>query len=275
MSAKYLNKKNDETQMSFLDHLEALRWHIMRSLIVVMFTTIIVFLNKKFVFDDIIFAPKNLNFWTYGFLCRIGKFFSMEDSLCFSDMGFTLTNINMSSQFLLHLQVSFIIGLILASPYVLWEVWRFIKPALYDKERKYATGFVIYSSLLFLTGILFGYYLIVPFSITFLGNYAVSEQVKNTINLESYIDTLSMLVLSSGLIFEMPMVVYLLSKIGLLTPNFMRTYRRHAVVIIMVVGAIITPPDVMSQILISLPLYLLYELSIFISAKVNKGKTVT
>jgi sec-independent protein translocase protein TatC len=189
-------------------------------------------------------------------------------------MPFNLISIELSAQFTTHMWVAFIAGLILASPYVLWETWLFIKPALYEKERRYARGIVFYTSGLFLTGVLFGYYVITPMSVNFLGSYQVSEEVKNTITLDSFISTVTTLSLLTGLVFELPIVIYFLTKIGLMSPKFMRTYRRHAIVVILIIAAIITPTsDATTMLLVAIPLYVLYELSIMVSARVIKNKS--
>ncbi len=263
--------ENPSNSMSFLEHLEELRWHLIRSVAAILVVMITVFIAKNFVFDYIVMAPKNLGFITYKVLCWLSDKFHLGDNLCINAISFTVTNIDMAGQFLIHLKVSFILGFVFSFPYVFWEIWRFVKPALYEQEVKYTTGIVFFCSLLFLLGVLFGYFIIVPFSINFLGSYQVSEEVSNTINLSSYVTLISMLVLAAGIIFELPMLVYVLSKIGLVTPAYMRAYRKHAFVAILVVSAIITPPDVTSQVLITIPLIILYEISIFISAKVYKA----
>ena len=262
----------EETQkdMSFLQHLEVLRWHLIRAALAIMFFMTLSFLNKKILFDIIIFGPKNIDFFTYKIMCKISKGLNLGEALCLTEMPFVLINMNMPGQFTTHIWVSFIAGLIIGMPYVLWEFWKFIKPALYDSEKKVARGVVFYSSILFLTGVLFGYYIIAPLSINFLGSYQVSETINNTINLSSYISTVSLIVLACGFIFELPIIVYFLTKVGLLTPKIMRTYRRHALVATLILSAVITPPDISSQILVAIPIVILYEFSIRISALVIK-----
>ena len=257
--------------MSFLDHLEELRWHLIRSIAAIMTLTVAIFVFKDFVFQEIVFAPKNLDFLTYRALCWLSHKFDLGDQLCIDTITFTVFNKDMAGQFLTHIKASFILGFVFAFPYVFWEFWRFVKPALYEQELKLTRGIVFFTSLLFVFGVMFGYYVITPFSLNFLGSYQVAEEVTNQIHLGSYLGLISMLVMASGIIFELPMAVYLFSKIGLLTPEFMRTYRKHALVIILIISAIITPPDVTSQVLIGIPLVILYEISIFISAKVNKN----
>lgn len=264
---------NEAGEMSFLGHLEALRWHLFRSVIVVMVAALVLFFFKEFLFDGVLLAPKSPNFLTYKALCSIGHRFNLGDDLCVTVIPFSLIATDISAQFTTHMWVAFIGGVVISFPYVVWEIWRFIKPALSTKERTYARGIVFYTSFLFLTGILFGYYVITPMTINFLGNYQVSEQVKNTITLDSFISTVSTMTLISGIVFELPIVVYFLSKIGLLTPKFMRTYRRHAVVLILIIAAVITPTsDATTLIMVAMPLYVLYEISILVSTYVLKSK---
>ncbi|MCC6252464.1 MAG: twin-arginine translocase subunit TatC [Bacteroidia bacterium] len=263
--------EKDKAEMSFLEHLEALRWHLMRSVIVVVLAAIVLFFYREIVFDYFLFAPKHPDFWTYRQLCRLSEYLNLGDSLCIKDMPFDLINTQLSGQFTMHIWVSFVAGFILAAPYVLWELWRFVKPALHDKEKKYSRGVVFYSSILFFLGVLFGYYVIVPLSVNFLGTYQVSSDVKNMIAMDSFISTVTTITFATGLVFELPIVVYFLTQIGIMTPQFMRTYRKHATVVILIVAAVITPsPDITSQLLVAFPLYLLYELSIFVSMYVVK-----
>jgi len=273
-----LLKQNDnpEAEMSFLQHLEALRWHLVRSVIVVIGLAITAFFYRDFVFDSLLLAPKNADFWTYRMMCRLGQSIGMGDALCIGDTSFELINTQLSGQFTMHMWVSFIAGLVAGAPYVLFEIWSFVKPALRDKERKYTKGVVFYTTALFFTGVLFGYYIIAPLSINFLGTYQVSSQVKNMIQMDSFVSTVTTITLASGIVFELPIVIYFLTKIGLMTPAFMRQYRKHAVVVILIVAAVITPsPDITSQLLVALPLYVLYELSIFVSMFVYKKQIST
>ena len=263
-------KKNQD--MAFLEHLEVLRWHLVRSLIAVFFFMTLAFINKYFLFDVIIFGPKNEDFLTYKMICKISQALSLGENFCLKEIPFVLININMPGQFLTHVWVSFVAGLICAMPYLLWELWRFVKPGLYSSEKKYARGVVFFASLLFFTGILFGYYIITPVSINFLGSYQVSEEINNQISLGSYISTVSLITFACGLIFELPIVVYFLTKIGVLTPKTMKTYRRHSLIATLVLSAAITPPDILSQILVSIPILILYEISIRIATLVVKNQ---
>ncbi len=264
----------EQGEMSFLEHLEVLRWHLVRSVSAIVIAAIGAFLFKGFVFDTVLLGPMKPDFWTYRMMCGASQRFGLSDLLCLGEMNFQLINITMAGQFTVHIFVSLIAGLVMAFPYVVFELWRFIRPGLYSHERKYANGMVFYTSALFIMGVLFGYYIIAPLSVNFLGNYQVSAMVVNTIDLNSYFSTLSTLVLATGLIFELPILVYFLTKIGVVTPEWLRTYRKHSVVAILILAAVITPPDVASQILVAIPLQVLYEVSIHVSAAVlrNNGK---
>ncbi len=267
-----MSEDQNKGDMSFLDHLEVLRWHLVRSAIVIMLLTILSFIFKGFIFDDVILAQKSADFWTYQLFCKFSHLIGNGDALCMEDMSFSLINITMSGQFSLHIITSIIAGIILAFPYILFEIWRFITPALEKKEKRNALGLVFSGSILFILGILFGYYFVSPLSVQFLGNYTVSSQVQNQITLGSFISTVTTVTLVCGLVFQLPLIVFFLSKLGLLTPEFMRKYRKHAVVITLVLSAIITPPDVSSQVLLTIPLLILYEFSIYISKIVVKKK---
>lgn len=270
---KFKKLTDPNSDMSFLGHLEALRWHLFRAVIAVIVAAVAMFLMKGFLFDDIILAPKRADFLTYRLLCYISHSVGMGDSLCINVFPFQLINIDLTGQFTTHMWVAFIAGFIIVTPYILWELWMFIRPALHEKERKSANGIIFFLSFLFTFGILFGYYIITPMSVNFLGSYQVSEEVKNSINLDSYISTVTTLTLISGLIFELPMIVFFLSKVGLITPTFMRNYRRHAVIIILILAAVLTPTsDITTLMLVAIPLYVLYEISIFVSGNVLKNK---
>ncbi|MES2593569.1 MAG: twin-arginine translocase subunit TatC [Bacteroidota bacterium] len=263
--------KNAAGEMSFWGHIEALRGHIVRSVIVVLVITGVLFCFPEFLFDTVIFGPLNSDFVTYREFCKLSHLLDMGDQLCFGNYTFKLQSLGLADQFTSQMWISFLGGIILGSPFLLWEIWRFIKPALHDMEKKASAGFIISSSFLFISGVLFSYYIIVPLSINFLGNYQVSKMVENNFTMDSYISTVTTLTLASGLVFELPVIVYFLTKFGLVTPQFMRKYRKHAVVVILIVAAVITPsPDVTSQMLVAFPLYFLYEASIFVSRFVIK-----
>ncbi len=263
----------DQKEMSFFDHIDAFRGHIVRAVIAVLVLSVIAFFNKYLLFDVILFGPIHTDFWTYQVLCDLSHQFTNSDEFCIKEMGFTLSNISMSGQFSEHIFISFISGIILAFPFILWEVWRFIKPALSGKEIKYARGLVFFSSMLFFIGILFGYFFLSPLSINFLGSYKVSELVSNEINLDSYVSFIATLTFATGLVFEMPILVYFLAKIGILSSGWMRKSRRYAIVVIMILAAVLTPsPDIASMVLMFIPLYSLYEVSILVAANVERSE---
>ncbi len=258
-------------EMSFLDHLEELRWHIIRSLIVIMVLAVFAFIIRDFIFQEIIFKPKMPDFWTNRMFEKLSILLG-SDALKINQKELQLINIKLPGQFTMSMWAAMIAGLIMAAPVVFWEFWKFIKPALYENEKKVANGAVFYTTALFVIGILFGYYLIVPLSIQFFSSYSISPEVSNQINITSYISMVMSIVFASGVVFLLPVFSYSLSKVGLITPEFMRTYRKHAIVVLVLLAAIITPPDIFSQILVAIPLVLLYEVSIFISARVVRNK---
>jgi len=263
--------KNGEKEMSFLQHLEELRWHIIRSILAIVFFMIIAFIFKNYLFGVIILGPKNPDFITNRLLCQLGEYLNTT-ALCINTKPLNLISIKMSGQITTHITAAMVAGLILAFPVILWEFWQFFKPALKPSEARYAKSAVLAASLLFFFGVLFGYFLLAPLSIHFLSTYVIDPQVVNQINVRSYIGTLTSICLATGLIFELPIITFFLTKIGIMTPSFMRKYRKHAIVLIFIIAAIITPPDVFSQTLVAIPLLLLYEISIFISARVMKQK---
>src|SRR5690554_4835954 len=257
--------------MSLMDHVESLRWHIVRSLIAMIVCAIVVFVNIDFIFDYIILGPAKSDFIAYKWLCTLGELIHV-DVLCMTGVDLEFQNTQLIGQFMLSFSASFMIGFIVSFPYIFWEFWKFIKPALTISELKMARGIVFWSSFLFFLGVAFAYYIIAPFTINFFANYELSPQFKNIITIKNYYDTVSDLVLGMGIVFELPVVVYFLSKIGILTPQLMRDKRRYAIVIIMFLAAIITPPDWFSIFLVAVPLTLLYEAGIIISSRIVKEK---
>lgn len=266
-------KQKNEHEMTFWEHFEELRWVLVRSVIAVIAGAILAFVFYRFIFDGLVFAPMSPNFFTNRILCDLAQQFNTP-MLCINGKPLDIININLAGQFTMHLIVSMYSGLLIAFPYMIYQLWSFIKPALSFEERKSSRMAVLSISLLFFIGVLFGYYIIAPLTIHFLGTYNVSEGVVNTISLDSYIGSLSSVTLASGIVFELPVFLIFLTKMGLVTPTFLRKYRKHAIVLIMILAAIITPPDVISQILVSLPLYLLFEVSILLSARVTNRKVV-
>ncbi len=256
---------SEERDMTFLDHLEELRWHLIRATLSIVIMGSIAFLLKGFIFDYILFGPKKIDFVTYQWFCQISQSLGQGNSFCITEMPFRIQSRTLAGQFSAHLWTSILAGFIVAFPYVLLEFWRFISPGLHANERKNARGFIFIASLLFFMGVLFGYYIVTPLSINFLGNYSVSEEVFNDFDLSSYIGMLRASVLASGLIFELPILIYFFTKIGLITPTFLRKNRKFALVIVLSLSAIITPPDIASQIIVSIPVLILYEVSIWIA----------
>ncbi|MBS7565920.1 twin-arginine translocase subunit TatC [Mucilaginibacter sp. Bleaf8] len=264
--------KDLEVEMSFFDHIEVLRWHLIRSCIAILVFTILAFVYYDFVFDQIIMGPMKPDFWTYRMLCKLGDALH-RPGFCITSIPGKIINTEMAGQFTLEINSALIIGITLGFPYLLWEVWRFIKPALHENERKAASGFVFYASFLFILGILFGYFVIAPESISFLAGYKVSDIIENTFTVDSYLSSVATLTLATGVVFQLPILVYILSNIGILTPKVMRSGRRYAVVAILVISAVITPtPDMMTMMIVSLPLFILYEVGIKVAAVVEKRK---
>ncbi len=258
--------------MSFLEHLEELRWHVIRSLIAIISAGFVCFLMKDFIFDTIIFGPKKMDFPTYKFLCQAATFIGVETNFCGDEFPFVVQNRTMAGQFSAHVMTSVISGFIISFPYVLYEFWKFISPGLLEKEKAKSRGFIFISSILFFVGVLFGYYVISPLSINFLGTYQVSTQVLNEIDLGSFISLVRSSALASGIIFELPIIIYFLTKAGVVTPKSLVKYRKYALVLVLILAAIITPPDVASQIIVAIPIVVLYQVSIFISKIVVKNQ---
>lgn len=259
------------SEMSLIDHLEELRWHLIRATIAVGILMVVAFFNIKFIFEYVLIAPAKTNFWTYRQLCALGEYLGTKDALCIQKISFELQSRTMTGQFMMSITASAMIGLIIGFPYVFWEIWRFVKPALYKKEQKVASGAVFWVSLLFIFGVVFGYYIVTPLSINFLANYQIADSIKNQFDIVSYLSTVITLVMGCAFLFQLPILVYFLAKIGVITASFMRRYRRHAIVVILILAGVITPPDVFSQIIVSLPLWILYEIGINIAANVEKN----
>jgi len=254
--------------MTFLEHLGALRKHLMRASLAVLIAAGVAFVFDDVLFNDILLAPKSLDFITYQWLCKAGELLD-NTSLCVQEIDMELLNSKMAGQFSMHIGLSIMAGIVLAFPFILRELWLFVAPGLTDNERKKSIAFITISSCLFFTGALFGYFLITPLSIQFLANYIVSDEINNLIEMSSYLSTVASIVLACGVMFELPVVIYFLSRLGLVTPKGMRKYRRHSWVGILAVSAIITPPDVFSQIIVSIPIAILYEVSILVSKSVQ------
>lgn len=265
--------QEEEEGMSFLDHLEALRFHLLRSVAAVLVFTVIAFLAKSIVFGIIILGPSKVDFFTYRVLCDIANSLNVP-ALCIDDLPFTIQSRQMTGQFSMHMTSSLVVGFIVAFPYVFWEFWRFISPGLYDKEKNAARGAVFFVSFLFFLGASFGYYILAPLSINFLSNYQLDPSILNEFDISSYVTTLVMLVLASAIMFQLPVVIYFLSMSGLVTSKMLKAYRKHSIVVILIISAIITPPDVISQLLISMPIMVLYEVGISIAKRLEKKRAL-
>ena len=263
--------KKNIAEMSFLDHLEELRWLLIRSTIAILVFAGASYFFIDFIYNDILFGPKNPQFITYQFFCDISTYFGFQDSdICDAKMPFIIQNTNMGGQVSFMIWTCITVGFIIGFPFVLWEIWKFISPALYEKEKKYAVLFIVVSSLLFFLGVLFGYFIITPLSVYFFGSFSASPEIVNEFNLESYTGMIKTSVLASGLIFELPILIYFLTKLGLVTPESLKKYRKYTLIIVLILAAIITPPDVISQIIVTIPIMLLYEISILISGVIVK-----
>lgn len=259
-------------EMTFWEHLDELRGVLIRGIIAMVIVTIVAFSFKHILFDYIILGPKNSDFITYRVLCKLGKFLGMN-SFCLDTSSIHLINISLAGQFMAHMTTSIIAGLIVTSPYIIWELWRFITPGLTPAERKNTRGAVFVISFLFLSGVLFSYFLAVPLMVNFLGNYQVSESVTNQIALVSYTSAVTTMTLLMGLVFEFPVIVLFLTKIGILTPAFMAKHRKHTIVAILILAGLITPsPDIFSQLIVAIPLYTLYEISVQLSKKIFRKR---
>ncbi|MBQ0908374.1 twin-arginine translocase subunit TatC [Flavobacterium sp. F-328] len=264
--------KKNLNEMSFLDHLEELRWLLVRSTIAILVLATITFFISDYIFDDVIFGPTKPSFVTYRFFCDLSYQLGFAETICVTEMPFIIQNTNMEGQINVLIWTCITAGFILGFPFILWELWKFISPALYDSEKKHAKLFIFSSSLLFFLGVLFGYFVIVPMSVNFFATFTISDVVKNQFSIDSYISLIKTSVIACGLFFELPIIIYFLTKLGLVTPVFLRKYWKYAVIIILIVAAIVTPPDVVSQIIVTIPMLIIYEASILISKIVVKNQ---
>ncbi|WP_339923065.1 twin-arginine translocase subunit TatC [uncultured Cyclobacterium sp.] len=268
---QYNEEEEEENGMSFLDHLEQLRWHLLRSVSAILVFMVLAFLSKGFVFGQVILGPSKVDFVTYRLLCKLSDMLSLP-ALCIDQLPFIIQSRQMTGQFSMHVTSSLVVGLIAAFPYVFWEVWKFISPGLYSKERNAARGAVFFVSLLFFLGASFGYFILAPLSINFLSNYQLDPSIANEFDITSYVSTLVMLVLASAVMFQLPVVIYFLTQAGLVSSTMLKAYRRHSIVVILVLSAVITPPDVISQILIAMPILVLYETGILIAKRLERKR---
>ena len=267
-----MTKKKNINEMSFLDHLEDLRWHLIRSVSAIMIVATLAFIFSRSIFKFIIFAPTKMDFPTYSMLCKAAQFIKVETTFCVKELPMIIQNRTMAGQFSADIWTSIYAGFIIAFPYVMYQLWKFISPGMHQTERKHSRGFIIVCSFLFFLGVLFGYYIVTPLSINFLANYSISELVDNQIDVSSYIGLVRSAAIASGLVFELPIIIYFLTKIGLVTPEFLKKYRKYALVIVLILSAIITPPDIPSQIIVAIPILILYQVSIYISKVVVRNE---
>jgi sec-independent protein translocase protein TatC len=261
----------EQKEMSFIEHLEELRSRLVKAVIAVVLGIVVIVIFDDLVIDGIIMGPRRLDFPTYRFFCALSHQLGLGEKLCFTEMNFTLQSTTMGGNFSAYILVCLVGGIVLAFPFIIYQLWAFIKPGLNRKEATGVSGIVFYVSLLFFAGVLFGYYVLAPLSIQFLGNFQFADVAVSSTVL-SYLKLTTSLVLGTGLMFQLPVLMYFLAKLGLVTAAFLKKYRRHAFVVNLIVAAILTPPDVTSQLLVSLPILLLYEASIFIAARVERNK---
>lgn len=265
-------EKKPKGEMSFLDHLEELRWVLVRSSAAVVIMACVTYFISDWLFDVVIFGPTRIDFFTYQYFCQLSHQLGFAESICITELPFIIQNTEMEGQVNIFVWMCILCGFILSFPYILLQVWNFISPALHEKERKGARIFIFFSSLLFFLGVVFGYYVVIPMSVNFVATFSVSKVVVNQFTLDSYIGMFKTSVLASGLFFELPIIIYFLTKLGLVTPRFLRKYWKYAVVIILIIAAIVTPPDVVSQTIVAIPMLIIYEVSIFISVLVHKKR---
>ena len=265
-------KKKSINEMSFLDHLEDLRWHLIRATSAIMIVATLAFIFSRSIFKLIIFAPIYMDFPTYKMLCKAAQFINVETTFCVEELPMIIQNRTMAGQFSADIWTSIYAGFIIAFPYVIYQLWKFISPGMRQNERTHSRGFIFVCSFLFFLGVLFGYYIVTPLSINFLANYSISEVVDNQIDISSYIGLVRSAAIASGLVFELPIIIYFLTKIGLVTPEFLKKYRKYALVIVLVLSAIITPPDIASQVIVAIPILILYQVSIYISKVVVRNQ---
>jgi len=270
----FKRNQTDRAEMSFVDHLEVLRGHLFRSVVAIAVGAVIVGIYNDFVVKQVLMGPTHADFPTYRVMCKVGQYLNLGESLCMEAINVPLQNTLVGGQFSMFFMIVFVGGFIVAFPYVFWEFWSFVKPALTKKELSKTRGVIFWVSLLFFTGVLFGYFVLAPYTINFFSNFQLDENIKNLWTIASYFDTLIPLILGTGLAFQLPLVMYFLSKVGLVTPTFLKGARKYAIVVIVIVAGVITPPDVISQIIVSIPLLLLYEISIWLSAKVQKERAI-
>jgi len=259
----------NEKQMSFFDHVDVLRKHIIRSVIVLLVLVVLSFIYIETLFNNVILGPINPDFFTYRVICKISYMLYDNSRLCLEAINIQLVNLQVQGQFLSAFKISLISGFIIGFPYFMFEFWRFVRPALTKTERKMATGLVTFCSLLFFSGVLFGYYVLSPISINFFVGFSLSDQIANQPTFQNIVGLVSVLAVGTGLLFELPILMYFLARIGLLSSSLLKKYRKIAILVILVLSAIFTPPDMVSQLILAIPIYLLYELGLYLTKSVE------
>jgi len=268
-------KDNQErAEMSFIEHLEVLRGHLFRSVLAIAAGAIVFIVYNSFFVREVLMGPTHADFPTYKWLCKLGHAIGLGDNMCMKDIGLKMQSTSVSGQFSMYFTLIFVGGIIVAFPYIFWEFWRFIRPALTKKELSKTRGVIFWVSFLFFLGITFGYFIIAPYTVNFFANFQLDDNIENRWTITSYIDTLVPLILGTGLAFQLPLVMFFLAKVGLMSPDFLRRNRKYAIVIILILAGVITPPDVISQVICTIPLMLLYEISIWLTARVEKEKAL-
>lgn len=267
-----MSTTNDKKEMSFFGHLEELRWRLVRMAAVIVSLAVIIFIYTEPILDLIYISMSQPDFVTYRFFCEMGHFLGLENNLCVEKIDITLQSVKLTGQFGTNIYFSMVGGVVVAFPFIFWQIWSFIKPGLKQNEKNATKGIVIYASILFLLGIAFGYFVIAPLTIQFFGNYTMSTAIKNIPTISDYIGIITATTFWTGLLFELPIIIYILSKLGMVGPEFLRKYRKHAAVGVLILAAIITPPDFFSQIVVAIPILVLYEISIMVSKRVVNNK---
>lgn len=262
----------DKKEMSFFGHLEELRWRLVKMAAVILSIAIVLFFYTEWIIDTIYISMSKPDFITYRWFCSAGRFFGLGDALCAQEIKLQLQSIKMTGQFSTNIYFAFIGGIVVSFPYLVSQVWGFVRPGLKGNEIKATKGLVFWASLLFLIGISFGYFIIAPLTVQFFGNYTMSQDIMNIPTIGDYIGIITSTTFWTGLLFELPVVIFILTKLGVVGPDFLRTYRKHAIVVVLIVSAIITPPDFFSQVVVAIPILLLYEISILISVRTERAK---
>ncbi|MGZ8556860.1 MAG: twin-arginine translocase subunit TatC [Chitinophagaceae bacterium] len=264
-------KKSGSEEMSFIDHLEELRWHLIRSVVAIAIGAIAFFIYVREIVKYVIMAPAEDDFVTYSWFCKLSHAIGLGDAICMKGVKVSFLSTQLTGQFISSFTIAFVGGFVVAFPYIFWEFWRFIKPALSDKEKRNTGGVIFWVSSLFFLGMAFGYYVLTPFMVNFYFSYSLSPLIEIKPTFSDYLENLIYTTVGIGVLFQMPLLVMILAKIGIVTGAFLRKYRRHAFVLIIIAAAIITPStDPFSLAIVAIPLYILFEASIIVASRINK-----